>query len=196
VRTAQLLHLTCRDWGTYEALCHPHEPLARWLVLRFGIPSHSYCTELQHRHGITPMQLHPQNLSAMQHKSNHHPAQLMPPTAPGAQHNTPGHSMPPGPACRLLMATRQDICTVLEDVPRGRSVTGQRAYVDDASHLVKPAFTPRHSICTALRDVARVCSITSLDAHMLLTEAIQSGALSTPGHPLSSAAQALAMCQR
>ena len=25
---------------------HPHEPEARWLVPRFGIPSHNYCTVL------------------------------------------------------------------------------------------------------------------------------------------------------
>ena len=36
--------LDLRDWGTLQAFGHPHEPLARWLVLRFGIPSHNYCT--------------------------------------------------------------------------------------------------------------------------------------------------------
>mgnify|MGYP001807846395 CR=1 FL=1 len=29
-----------------EPYGHPHEPEARWLVPRFGIPSHNYCTVL------------------------------------------------------------------------------------------------------------------------------------------------------
>ena len=33
-----------RDRGTYQALRATYEPLARWLVPRFGIPSHTYCT--------------------------------------------------------------------------------------------------------------------------------------------------------
>jgi hypothetical protein len=36
-----------RSWGTYGPMGNPHEPLARWLVPRFGIPSHNYyCTVL------------------------------------------------------------------------------------------------------------------------------------------------------
>jgi hypothetical protein len=33
-----------RDWGTYGPMGNPHEPLARWLVPRFRIPSHNHCT--------------------------------------------------------------------------------------------------------------------------------------------------------
>jgi hypothetical protein len=36
--------LDLREWGTYQAFGHPHEPLARWLVPRFGIPTNNYCT--------------------------------------------------------------------------------------------------------------------------------------------------------
>ena len=42
--SAMVLTLDLRDWGTQQAFGHAHEPLARWLVLRFGIPSHNYCT--------------------------------------------------------------------------------------------------------------------------------------------------------
>ena len=35
-----------RYWGTSQAFGHPHEPEARWLAPRFGIPSHNYCTVL------------------------------------------------------------------------------------------------------------------------------------------------------
>jgi hypothetical protein len=31
-------------YDTYSG--HPHEPVARWLAPRFGIPSHNYCTVL------------------------------------------------------------------------------------------------------------------------------------------------------
>jgi hypothetical protein len=33
---------------------HPHEPLARWLVPMFGIPSHNYCTYCTVQHQPTP----------------------------------------------------------------------------------------------------------------------------------------------
>jgi hypothetical protein len=36
--TFELQGVRIRPYG------HPHEPLARWLVPGFGIPSHSYCT--------------------------------------------------------------------------------------------------------------------------------------------------------
>jgi hypothetical protein len=42
--SAMVLTVDLRDWGTQQAFGHAHEPLARWLVLRFGIPSHNYCT--------------------------------------------------------------------------------------------------------------------------------------------------------
>jgi hypothetical protein len=49
-----LLLLSLRQWWFSCCRCslccscygHPHEPLARWLVPRFGIPSHAYCPVL------------------------------------------------------------------------------------------------------------------------------------------------------
>jgi hypothetical protein len=48
--------LDLRDWGTYQAFGHPHEPLTRWLVPRFGIPAHSYCNVL-HCFKVTPVKV-------------------------------------------------------------------------------------------------------------------------------------------
>ena len=39
-------HIRIRPYG------HPHEPLARWLVPRVGIPSHNYCTVTVHSLGV------------------------------------------------------------------------------------------------------------------------------------------------
>ena len=41
------LHTWPERLGYVTGPCgHPHEPLARWLVPRVGIPSHNYCTVL------------------------------------------------------------------------------------------------------------------------------------------------------